>query len=508
MQPGRGVEQWLLYWTARGQEVPCQLVPLLERWAGLDEREAGAGIGPRDPILIDPQYRIDPVLGRFFRRSRFAWLAQGSREAYAKDYRLFFSFMWGRGKYWHDAGPDDLLDWEAWRRRDQPGRRISGSKWQRELAALRLLYEWAEKREHIDRSPVLLHEMRLRDGTTIQVADQAPRDVRSSDVKWLTPRTYRLWRDVGLLGYDAAQQPDPLWRGRNDARNGAFADLLFSSGLRLREAGCLLTMEVPEAVSGHCYLEGTVAGAVAKRRERMFYLSAAALARVAGYAATTRREAIRRAQRRGVYDRLPGKLIVTSIGGAARQALTWRDGQGRTSEARVGAIGPAERMRLFTETKHGLEPLWLWLAEDGRPMAYESWEKVFTAADARVAAVFTAASRRDGKRRVAISCRPDMLRHSFALHMLVALHHALDRRFGLTPAERREFRQVYGDPWVMVRDLLGHRSEQTTRLIYLEPLNGLQVRSLLDHDEDLDALLSRVAASSRLVMDAGAAEDG
>jgi hypothetical protein len=137
-------EQWLLYWTARGQEVPCRLVAQLECWSGLDQREADAGIGPRDPILIDPRCRIDPVLGRFFRRSRFAWLAEGSRVAYARDYRLFFSFLWGRGRYWHEAGPDDLLDWEAWRRRDQPGGRISGSKWQRELAALRLLYEWAE----------------------------------------------------------------------------------------------------------------------------------------------------------------------------------------------------------------------------------------------------------------------------------------------------------------------------------------------------------------------------
>lgn len=147
----------------------------------------------------------------------------------------------------------------------------------------RLLNEWAEKTGHIARSPVLVHAVRLRDGITVQVANQAPRDVRSSDVKWLTPWTYRLWRDVGLLGYDAGQQPDPSWRGRNDARNAAFADLLFSSGLRLREAGCLLTAEVPEAAGGHRYCEGTVAGAVAKRRERMFCASAAALQRVAGY---------------------------------------------------------------------------------------------------------------------------------------------------------------------------------------------------------------------------------
>ena len=49
-----------------------------------------------------------------------------------------FSFLWTRGRYWHEADPDDLFDWEAWRRRDQPlGQRISGSKWQRELSALR-----------------------------------------------------------------------------------------------------------------------------------------------------------------------------------------------------------------------------------------------------------------------------------------------------------------------------------------------------------------------------------
>ena len=177
-----------------------------------------------------------------------------------------------------------------------------------------------------------------------------------------------------------------------------------------------------------------------------------------------------------------------------------RRGSGRSARRSGCACSPRR--------EHGLEPLWLWLTESGTPMAYESWEKVFDAANARVAAVFAAATRNDGRRRTAIACSPHMMRHSFALYMLVALHHALDRRFGLTPEERRHFRQVYGDPWVLVRDLLGHRSEQTTRLVYLEPLNGLQVRSVLDHDEDLEALLSRVAASSRLVIDAGpAAED-
>jgi len=252
----RESREWSLYWTARGRPIPHRLVPTLVGWGDLDEREAAADLQARHPILIDPEFRVDPVLAGFLARSRFAWLADGTREAYAKDYRLFFSFLWQRGKYWHEADPDDLLDWESWRRRGpQPGR-IGGSKWQRELAALRLLYEWAEKKGHITRSPVLVHAVRLRDGSTVITADQAPRDVRCSDVKWVTPRTYRLWLEVGLLGYDTSGQPDPSWRGRNDGRNAAFTDLLFSSGLRLREGGCLLTLEIPDAVTGHLLSRG------------------------------------------------------------------------------------------------------------------------------------------------------------------------------------------------------------------------------------------------------------
>lgn len=100
------------------------------------------------------------------------------------------------------------------------------------------------------------------------------RHARCSDVKWMTPRTYRLWLEVGLPGYDTSGQPNQSWRGRTDGRYAAFADLPFSSGLRLPAyAG------VPEAAAGHCYHEGSVAGAVAKRRERVFYASAAALRR-------------------------------------------------------------------------------------------------------------------------------------------------------------------------------------------------------------------------------------
>lgn len=99
-----------------------------------------------------------------------------------------------------------------------------------------------------------------------------------------------------------------------------------------------------------------------------------------------------------------------------------------------------------------------------------------------------------------------MARHSFALKVLVALMHALDKRFGLTPEERRDFRLLYGDAWRMVKDLLDHASEETTRKIYLAPVSDLQIRSLLldEADPGTNELLSRIAKMSERVLDSEA----
>lgn len=59
--------------------MPCRLVPLLAGWADLDERESAADIEPGHPVLIDPEFRIDPVLAGLLARSRFTWLAEGTR---------------------------------------------------------------------------------------------------------------------------------------------------------------------------------------------------------------------------------------------------------------------------------------------------------------------------------------------------------------------------------------------------------------------------------------------
>ncbi|SIJ05523.1 phage integrase domain/SAM domain-containing protein [Mycobacteroides abscessus subsp. bolletii] len=490
---------WSVHWVS---DVVASVAgdPVVAGWSDLLARERAAKIGAGDPFMVDPQGRVDARLSRYFTRSGFARLAESTKISYTNDYRVFFNFLWIRGTYWDAATSDDLLDFQDWRREspDNPVR-VSGAKWNRELAALQRLYRWAERDGYVDANPVLTKTIRDRYGNLAEVPEAYATDVRSSNVRWLTPRAFRSWRDVGLRGYDAEGRRDGSFRGRHDDRNAAFADVLFSSGLRRTEAGSLLTIELPRLLGDpQRYYDARLAAATAKYgKSRTFYLSLAALRAVAAYCATSRRAVIRRAQVAGRYEHLDRVRVITGRSGRTRTILQWRDENGVAGQALVDALRPRERLELFIEGPTGLEPLWLWLGQDGTPFEPHSWEAVFRSGSKRCLNVLG--------RKMAHPpfATPHMCRHSFALHMLVALHHVMDNRFGLTAEQRRDFHQLYGDPWRMVKDLLGHADEQVTRDVYLAPVSDLQVRSLLldDGDPDVGELLSRIAAVSERVLD-------
>jgi len=490
---------WSVHWVS-DVVVPTGGDSVAAGWGDLVARERAVRISAGDPFMVDPECRVDARLTRYFSRSGFARLAMSTKVSYTNDYRVFFNFLWLRRTYWDAATFDDLMDFEDWRRRspDNPAR-ISGAKWNRELAALQRLYRWADRHGYVDTNPVSTKTVRNRHGELVQVAEAYATDVRSSNVRWLTPRAFRLWRDVGLRGYDAGGRLDRSFRGRHDDRNAAFADVLFSSGLRRTEAASLLTIELPRLLGEpQRYYDARLGAATAKRsKSRTFYVSVAALRAVEAYCATSRAAVIRRAQAAGRYEQLNQVRVVTSQTGRLRKVLHWRDREGAVGQAALDELDPAARRWLFIDGPTGLEPLWVWLSADGTAFAPHSWEAAFRAGSQRCLDVL------GDKMSYPPFATPHMCRHSFALHMLVALHHAMDNRFGLTAEQRRDFQQLYGDPWRMVKDLLGHSSEQVTRDIYLAPVSDLQVRSLLvdDDDPEIGELLGRIAAASERILD-------
>ncbi len=219
----------------------------------------------------------------------------------------------------------------------------------------------------------------------------------------------------------------------------------------------------------------------------------------------SRAEAIGRARRKGRYERVPGKQIVTGCSRRSRTLYVLTSGG--STVLSLDLIAPEERLRLFRQAPDGLEPLAVWLGNDGMPKQAHSWEKTFQAANARIARAWAAAH---GKDPAAIECplwaRPHMARHSFALRWFSILSVVWEQRLeGFTEAEKRDLREQFGDVWFQLATLLGHSSPEVTRDWYLEPFTGLQldyIMSLLDAEEHaaIDQLAGHVARSSDRVL--------
>jgi site-specific recombinase XerD len=477
---------WLLFWTGRQPAVSEALHPLLGEFQDLERREAQRGIVAGTPILVAPDASIDERLSLFFSAPTFAMLSRGSREAYAKDIRLWVAYLASRGLDWTDADDEDVLRYKTWRRRGDLNRRsIGGAKWDRERAALTKLYRWAA---HPRRAYVAFNPMVGGVDAGYGFADD---DRVVSRVRWVTPRTYRMWRDVGLLGYGPDGLRDPSWRGRNSARNRAYADLLFGSGLRSREGASLLTIEIPDGSTDARMHEGHLARSTAKRRARAFYLLDDALARVHEYQRTSRAAAVRRARRGGFYEGDSWVRVTKVRLGRSREVHVY----GRWE--RLDNLDVDTRMRLLFVSDAGPEPMWFWLTEAGMPFGPTSWRNVFETANEQVD---RGLADRTPPRLTAHS-----LRHSYALYMLIALQRAIDRR----AADGRSANfsdDRYRLAWDIVRDLLGHASVNTTRNIYLEPVNGLRLHELLADDGDLETVLGRLAMSDARVRDLSVSE--
>ncbi|MET9507680.1 site-specific integrase [Streptomyces flavidovirens] len=493
-------------------------VPDPEQWGPLPDEgvlgvrdlpEAVARIGLRlgDPVYVRPDGLVDTGLLDFVRSKEFSSLERESKRNYATDIRILLEFLSSRGVSWREATEQDLTDFRDWRcRAPENPQRISGTKWNREAAAFTKLFKWGKVR------PLPVDVSRRED----RAADSV-----SSRVSWLTPRTWGLWSDVGLRGHTRTGTAAPGWESRTEMRNTSFVQLLLSSGLRRQEGGSLLTFEIPTQQLRHGrYLHGRIAGAVTRSKNtRTFYASADAVGQVEAYVQSERAWAVQRAQERGTYERLPMMRLITGVTRGLKSTVEWVDANGVAGRQDLSWLGWRERQWLFLEGPHGPEPAWLWLTEQGLPMAPDRWNAVFRSANLRCEEVLLAEEERKIERRFRLAdvrgrspyATPHAARHSYALYMLIVLNQLMETRFGLTTAERRDFALLFGDPWWLVKTLLGHADVEVTKRHYLAPVAHLQLESILamaataDGGEQpvtgMDGVFARLAQESQGIQD-------
>lgn len=500
------MSEWRVVWvpdTGRWGRLPAEGVLGVE---DLPAAVARIGLKPGDPVFLDPMCRVDRDLLDYVLSAEFQSLERESKRNYATDTRPLLTFLSSRGVSWRNATRQDLRDYRHWRCEapENPGR-IGGTKWDREAAAFTKLFKWGRV------SPLPVDVSRRED----RAADSV-----SARVSWLTPRTWGLWSDVGLRGHVRDGGPASGWGSRTELRNTSFVQLLLSSGLRRQEGGALLTFELPTQRLRHGrYLHGRIAGSLTRaKKTRTFYASADSVGQIESYIASERAWAVQRAQETGRYERLPMMRLVTGVTRGLKPKVAWVDERGVVGEHELSRLGWRERQWLFLEGPDGPEPAWLWLTEQGVPMDPERWNGVFRGANLRCEEVLLTPEERAVGRGFRLAevqgkspyATPHAGRHSFALYMLILLNELFESRYGLTSKERRDFALPFGDPWWLVKTLLGHSDVEVTKRHYLAPVSHLQLESILaaadttgegKDVEDLDSVFARLARETVGIQD-------
>ena len=213
---------------------------------------------PGWPILLDLTDPWDDRLTIFF-RDGFRGDQRSSAWTYAERLFLFFRFLrQARGVNWDEAIPPDVGAFQDWRVYDvqNPGS-VSAATWNGDLAAIDRFLRFGAKQGWVEGDVVRGNHRLGAAQSSRGMGGWKEKNARRSRDKWLTPLNLSMWRAVGLTGYqadlDSKGRVVPTierdsFRGRNSARNVAFLDFLFTTGLRLHEAGSLLEFELPETL--------------------------------------------------------------------------------------------------------------------------------------------------------------------------------------------------------------------------------------------------------------------
>lgn len=471
-------EGWQLGFYDFQRDLPS-LEPLVPGLGDVYARARRNGARQGMPYFLDPSGRADALVNAFWRCPPMRGRAASTKRRYAFSLKVWFDFLFLIGSSWRHAGRSELAAFKEWRlSADLNGDSVEANSFLVDRAAIRCFYNWVQDQAGVQ-NPVSVKVITNVFGEVSETVEGTPSGVRRGDVKWLTPEAFRLWLTVGLRGFLADGLPSPRWKGRTEDRDVAYAEGLFATGLRNREWASQLIVELP-ATGDHDLLRGHVAAKCAKRSKwRPFWMRRRVAQQVRFYCEEgSRPAAVARAQRAGRYDAIPNKWLLREV--RPDRVLRVVNDIGEPQDVSLDELTPEIRMRLFREGERGLEPVWLWLNMDGSPRPPKAWNKTFTRANERVANHL-------GPTGVSLWCRPHMLRHSFALRWYCIVTFVAWQRTGrLTEQEQRDFRRQFGDVWNTLATLLGHRSSETSRTIYLEPFDALQIEqiiSLMDADD-------------------------
>ena len=402
---------------------------------------------------------------------------------YADDVLAWAQFLRSRDQWLFDdvdrlkAAVSDYREVRLQGDADDAIQAIGGSAWNRAVSAMENFYAWAVEVQKISAPPFNYKVLRLprshRGHDTVKrnlaraKAGSALATLRHLDVDYAD-----MFVSAGLGGATPTGQPDDDFAGRLATRNRAMGELVRHSGLRRQEFSCLLVWEMPQPAGPfQNYIPLPVSQKIAKgARARTTWVTAAALEAVTDYVSLER----------PVYTDgstwQPLRPLI--VADPTREGATINGRRVRWSHLSI----PQRRRLVAPDGGSGL----LFVRSTGAPVSEGNWRYTFrTAADR---------CRQFDPNFPVVT--PHMLRHTFAVETLNEL-----TRGSLSRAER--LAELSGrdpllmailrrkDPLLILRDLLGHSSLQTTE-VYLALQDPARIftdaeMELLAEEEDFDA---------------------
>ncbi len=441
----------------------------------------------------DGRFHFDMTVMQYARSTAFMQRkGMTSRKMYL---RLIFSFLeWSK----KPVAEIDAQDFDMYKthRRQVLGR--SGATWNKDHAALYPFFKWVTARGELwaEESPVPPPIGEDKSGRRVQ---GRATDDKSQRVRWATPGTLDVYRDVAWGGhvlegspkdgYTSGEADESLTGFKYADRNLAWFDVVRFTGLRLREARSMLTIEHLLGADRDVQITATAKNS----RPRRWRSPAQVNQLIQNYKDRSRKIAVAKGKTSGLYDRWVDPLIVTSTSHTTYGLQVIYDTGEKTL---VRELTEEQRLRLLERDGQGrLQPLWLWLGQNGEPL--RRWDEMFTQGNRRM----ESEQRRLGAEGDFVVMSAHALRFSYGLLLLLALHREIDsknQREGKAAPDRRYVYDTYDGAYAVVQQLLGHNNIQTTKDIYLEVLEHdfLWRSDLALSDGDVVAVLAHLAERS------------
>ena len=454
----------------------------------LVNRQALSNLGLYDgmPFFLNEDGSYATALNRWLRdlptdgaRARSTWVN------YARDVHVFLRFFdhVRPGTPWTAVTTEDLRRYAKERQGDATSEtHVSGASWNRALAALERLFNWAVRAKLIAESPFTYRFRTTYYSTkdTIEPVDSRVNVLRARldrpPPRYLSVEEYLFFRNVGLRGLLPSGKADPSFRGRCAVRNALFSDLLVTTGMRRTEASTLLLWEVPEISASAVprEVECTIEGSISKNKHsRRVYLPRQVYLRLQHYIREQRSHAVL-----GFIERHGGKaaadhvLAVQHLEGMTVRLI------GRKKPMDAGRFGKEDRVRLLQVVgDRVIGPAQVFVAESGSALAPTAWNDIFDAASARVERFRDDYPHATGARPGGeLAVRPHDLRHTYAVNFLSRLYQRLLETTDpatLKDAGRQLQHRLLKDPLRTLQLRMGHRQLEST-FIYLQYIEQVQ----------------------------------